>query len=45
MRKDFIKNLIKLNKKKNIFYSNLSAPEGWVEVIKDIKNYMEKDYY
>ncbi len=34
-----------LNKKKNIFYSNLSAPEGWVEVIKNIKNYMEKDYY
>ena len=36
---------IKLNKKKNIFYSNYSAPEGWVEIIKDIKNYMEKDYY
>ena len=36
---------IQLKKKKNIFYSNLPAPEGWVEVVKDIKNYMEKDYY
>ena len=36
---------IKLNNKKNIFYSNSMAPEGWVEVVKNIKNYMEKDYH
>ena len=33
------------NKKKFFFYSNLSAPEGWVEVVKNIKNYMGKDYH
>ena len=32
------------NNKKNTFYSNLKAPEGWVDVIKNIKKYMEKDY-
>ena len=32
------------NNKKNTFYSNLKAPEGWVDVIKNIKKCMEKDY-
>ena len=36
--------IIKLDKRKNVFYSKLYAPYGWVELIKKIKIKMEKKH-
>ena len=36
--------LLKLEDKKNTFYSSDCAPIGWLEVVKKIKKQLEKDY-
>ena len=36
--------LLKLHDKKNTFYSSDFAPKGWLEVVKKIKEQLEKDY-